>query len=117
MKTFKEMSEEYSDLLESAIFKKVKKWKPDANGKLVKVLVKQCQDADGKKVPGYKVVGGKKCEKMSGSERLQKTKTAKKVIKAKKRNSGKLAARAKKIMQQKIAKGLIDKPILPKDED
>ena len=116
MKTFKELSEDYSELLESAMFKKVKKWKADANGKLVKVLVKQCQDSDGNKVPGYKVVGGKKCEKMSGSERLQKTKTAKKILKTKKRNSGKLIARAKKIMQQKIAKGLVKKPVVPDDD-
>ena len=105
MRTFKEISIEYS--LFEAKMKKVKKWKPDEKGNLKKVLVKQCQDSDGKKVPGFKVVGGKKCVKMSPAEIKDKVKISKKINKTKKKNSGKLKSRTEKIRKQKVSKGLI----------
>ncbi len=111
MKTFKELSQEQNDLMidisvSEAKFKKVKKWKADKKGNLKKVLVKQCQDSDGKKVAGYKVVGGKKCEKISPAELQTMKKTQKKIQKTKTKHSGKNKRRAELIQKKREAKGL-----------
>jgi len=103
MKTFREIAESY--LLEVK-FKKVKKWKADEKGNLKKVIVKQCQDSEGRKVPGFKVVDGKKCEKMSPSEIKELEKTQKKIQKTKAKHEGKNKRRAELIKKKRIAKGL-----------
>jgi len=115
MKSFKEIAESYQEILdveeakkldEGAKLKKMKKWVPDEKGNLKKVLKKMCVDGDGKKAPGYKLVDGKKCEKMSPTEIKDKKKTMKKVMKTKKKNSIKIAKKAEIIAKKREAKGL-----------
>ena len=108
MKTFKELSEEYSELLEGAKLKKKKVFKPDANGNLKKVLKKYCADSDGKVAKGFKIEGTK-CAKMTPAEEKEKMKTMKKVQKTKRKNASKIAKRAAIIRRKKEAKGLIAK--------
>ena len=114
MKPFKDIAEEYQEAINEAIneakFKKVKKWKPDAKGNLKKVLVKQCQNSDGGKAAGFKVVDGKKCVKMSPDEIKTKKKSMKKAGKTKMKHSGKIARKAAIIKKKKISKGLIADP-------
>jgi len=107
MKTFKEIAEEYQHSIdEGAKLKKVKKWVPDEKGNLKKVLKKMCVDTDNKKVPGYKIVDGKKCEKMTPTEVKDKKKAMKKVLKTKKKNANKIQKRAEIITKKREAKGL-----------
>ena len=106
MKTFKEFAIE-----EGAKFKKVKKFVPDKAGNLKKVIKKECQDANGSKAPGYKIVDGKMCKKMTPAEQAAKRKTMKKVQKTKKKHATKNAKRAEKIKIKKIAKGIIKEPV------
>lgn len=111
MKTFKELSEEYKELLiEGAKLKKKKIFKPDERGNLKKVLKVYCADSDGKVAKGFKI-DGKKCSKMSPAEEKEKMKTMKKVQKTKKKNSSKLAKRAELIRKKKEGKGLIKKKV------
>ena len=94
MKTFREYTEE---IVEGAKFKKVKKFVADKQGNLKKVIKKECQDQEGNKVPGFKIVDGKKCQKMSPDDQKNKNKNEK---------------RAEKIKGKKIAKGLIKAPAI-----
>jgi hypothetical protein len=110
MKTFKDLSIEYSELLEGAKLKKEKKWVPNEKGELKKVLKKFCVDSNGNKAQGYKLVDGKKCEKMNPAEIKKKEKSSKKAQKTKKKNSSKIEIRARKIMKKKISKGLVTPP-------
>lgn len=117
MKSFRELSEEYKTLLiEGAKFKKVKKWISDGKGNLKKVIKKECQDSDGKKLPGFKVVDGKACKKMTPEEIKIKKKAAKKTQKTKSLHAGKIERNAEKLMRKKEAKGLINKKVKLDDE-
>jgi len=110
MKSFKEIAEEYQkDINEGVKFKKKKTWVPDEKGKLQKVIKKLCVDADGQKVPGYKV-DGKKCKKMKSSEIINKQKGARKGSKTKAKHQSKINNRADKIFKQRIKKGLVQDP-------
>ena len=106
MKTFKDIANQYQEQINEAKFKKVKKWKADKKGNLKKVIVKQCQDSEGKKAPGFKLVGGKKCEKIGGAEKQQMKKTQKKVQRTKAKHTGKNSRRREKIQKKRAAKGL-----------
>lgn len=106
MKSFRDIAESYQENIEEAKFKKVKKWKANDNGELKKVIVKQCQDSEGKKVPGYKVEGGSHCKKMSPAEIKLKKKSVKKSLKTKKKHAGKIKVRAAKIAKKRAARGL-----------
>jgi len=107
VKTFKEIAQEYQHSIdEGAKLKKVKKWVPDEKGNLKKVLKKYCVDSDGKKAPGFKIIDGKKCEKMTPAEVKDKIKIMKKVIKTKKKHANKIEKRAEIIAKKKEAKGL-----------
>ena len=110
LKTFKELSQEYSELLEGAKLKKKKVFKPDANGNLKKVLKKYCADSNGKVAKGFKIEGTK-CVKMTPAEEKEKMKTMKKVQKTKRKNATKIAKRAEIIRKKKEAKGLIAKKV------
>lgn len=110
MKSFKEIAREYQLIDEAAKFKKEKKWSTDKNGDIKKVMKKACVDADGKKVPGYKLVDGNKCVKMTPAEIKLRQKTAKKSMKTKVRHSSQIQRRAEKIRNKKIGKGLIADP-------
>jgi len=107
MKTFKQIAEEYQENIdEGAKLKKMKKWVPDEKGNLKKVLKKFCADSNGKKAPGFKIVDGKKCEKMTPAEVKDKKKVMKKVMKTKKKHANKIEKRAEIIAKKKEAKGL-----------
>jgi hypothetical protein len=111
MKTFKELSEEYKELIEGAKLKKKKVFKPDEKGNLKKVLKKYCADSDGSVAKGFKIVDGKQCKKMTPDEVKTKTKAMKKVMKTKKKNSTKIAKRAEMIRKKRESKGLIAKKV------
>jgi hypothetical protein len=107
MKTFKEIAEQYQEeIVEGAKLKKAKKWVPDDKGNLKRVLKKFCVDSDGQKAAGYKIVGGKKCQKMTPDEIKLKMKTMKKVNKTKKKNASKIAKKAEIIAKKRASKGL-----------
>jgi len=111
MKSFKEIANEYQEeIFEGAKLKKAKKWIPDEKGNLKKVLKKICADSDGNKAPGYKLVGGKKCERMSGAEIKDKKKSSKKAQKTKNKNAIRNTKKAEKILKKKITKGLVQAP-------
>jgi len=114
MKSFKEMAEHYQkEINEGAKLKKKKTWVPDENGKLKKVLKKMCVNTEGSKAAGYKVVDGKKCEKMNPSEIKDKSRAARKAQITKSKHSTKIEKKALKVYKQKLAKGLVE----PKPED
>ena len=106
MKTFREIAEQYQEQIEEAKFKKVKKWKADEKGNLKKILVKQCQDSNGQKAAGFKLVDGKKCVKISGAEKQKMKKTQKKIQRTKVKHTNKNSRRREKIQKKRAAKGL-----------
>ena len=69
-------------------------------------MVKQCQDSEGKKMVGHKVVDGKKCEKIGGAEKQAMKKTQKKIQRTKTKHAGKNSRRREKIQKKRDAKGL-----------
>lgn len=105
MKSFKDIAESYQNELAEAKLKKKKIWKADDRGNLKKTLIKYCADSDGQKAPGFKLVGGKKCAKMTPAEIASKKKTMKKVKKTKKKHASKIAKRAELIAKKRAAKG------------
>jgi hypothetical protein len=115
MKSFKEIAEDYQEKIYEAKLVKKKTYVGDDKGNLKKVIKKYCGDADKKKLEGYKIVGGKKCEKMKPSEIHAKKKTMKKVLKTKQKHANKNAKRAEMIRNKKIAKGLIS-PKTPSED-
>lgn len=108
MKTFKELSEEYCEMLEGAKLKKKKVFVPDDKGNLKKVLKKYCADSDGAVAKGFKI-DGKSCKKISPAEQKEKAKSSKKAQKTKKKNASKIAKRAEVIRKKRESKGLVPK--------
>jgi len=108
LKTFKEIAETYEIEITEAKLVKKKTYVGDDKGNLKKVIKKYCGDGDKNKLPGYKIVDGKKCEKMKPSEIHAKQKASKKVQKTKKKHAAKIAKKSAMVKKKKIAKGLIN---------
>ena len=104
MKSFKEIAENYQEILDEAKLKKKKIWKADDKGNLKKTLIKYCADSDGQKVNGFKLVDGKKCVKMSQDEIKTRFKAMRKSKKTKRKNASKNAKKAAIISKRRKAK-------------
>ena len=114
-KTWIEIAEEFEDFSEISEAKFVRRrvWRM-VKGELKKIIKKECRDSSGK-APGWKVKGTK-CVKMNPDEILKKKKGARKATRKKKIRSKAIQRNRLIITKKKIAKGLIDRSALNRED-